>query len=356
MDSYYFYFLENIFLFYLNYFNLFGFLLVIVKWLDVILFVLLSVAFFTLVERKILSGMQRRKGPNVVGYYGILQPFADAMKLLIKETVIPGIANKYLFIFAPIFVLFFALINWAVIPVGEFIVYSDLNIGILYLFAVSSLNVYGIIISGWSSNSKYSFLGSLRSAAQMISYEVSIGLIFINVLLCVGSLSLLEIVDFQKSVWLIFPLFPSFLMFLVSILAETNRPPFDLPEAEAELVSGYNVEYSAVGFALFFIAEYANILLMSGLSVILFLGGWLPFFNSFYFWDELWLFSYFSFFGFFFFFKLLLVAFFFVWVRAAFPRFRYDQLMYLGWKVFLPLSLVWVFIVSFVLYFFDLFN
>lgn len=355
--TYHFYFLENIYFFLLSYINLYGLLLVIVKWLDVILFVLLSVAFFTLVERKVLSGMQRRKGPNIVGYYGILQPFADALKLLIKETVIPGIANKYLFMFSPIFVLFFALINWAVIPVGEFLVYSDLNIGILYLFAVSSLNVYGIIISGWSSNSKYSFLGSLRSAAQMISYEVSIGLIFINVLLCVGSLSLIDIVDFQKNIWLIVPLFPSFLMFLVSILAETNRPPFDLPEAEAELVSGYNVEYSAVGFALFFIAEYANLLLMSGLTVILFMGGWHSFFYLDVFLGEYFpSFYYYSFFGVFFFLKLLIVAFFFVWVRAAFPRFRYDQLMYLGWKVFLPLSLVWVFLVSFLLYFFDLLN
>jgi len=309
--------------------------------------------------------MQRRKGPNVVGYYGILQPFADALKLLVKETVVPGIANKYLFILAPVFVLFFSLINWAVIPVGEFIVFSDLNVGIMYLFAVSSLNVYGIIISGWASNSKYSFLGSLRSAAQMISYEVSIGLIFINVLLCVGSLSLLDIVDFQKNCLLVFPLFPSFFMFLVSILAETNRPPFDLPEAEAELVSGYNVEYSAVGFALFFIAEYGNILMMSGLTVILFLGGWLPIFgldslfvyflnNEFLvYWEQI---SYYSFFGFWFFFKLVLMAFFFVWVRAAFPRFRYDQLMNLGWKVFLPMSLAWVFFVSFILFFFDLLN
>jgi len=325
----YFYFLENFYSFVLNFTNLYGILLVIVRWLDVILFVLLSVAFLTLVERKVLSGMQRRKGPNVVGYYGILQPFADALKLLIKETVIPGIANKYLFIFAPIFVLFFALINWAVIPVGEFIIYSDINIGILYLFAVSSLNVYGIIISGWSSNSKYSFLGSLRSAAQMISYEVSIGLIFINVLLCVGSLSLLDIVEFQKGIWLILPLFPSFLMFLVSILAETNRPPFDLPEAEAELVSGYNVEYSAVGFALFFIAEYANILLMSGLSVILFLGGWLPFINidiTYFFKDTLFevylnQIAYYSSFGFFFFIKLILVAFFFYLGKSSFSTF-----------------------------------
>jgi NADH-quinone oxidoreductase subunit H len=349
-----FFFFDTIFSFLLNFANLYFFFILILKWLDIIIFVLLSVAFLTLVERKVLSGMQRRKGPNVVGYYGILQPFADALKLLVKETVIPGIANKYLFIFAPIFVFFFALINWAVIPVGEFLVFSDLNIGILYLFAVSSLNVYGIIVSGWSSNSKYSFLGSLRSAAQMISYEVSIGLIFINVLLCVGSLSLLDIVNFQKGCLLIFPLFPSFFMFLISILAETNRPPFDLPEAEAELVSGYNVEYSAVGFALFFIAEYANILLMSGLTVILFLGGWLPLVDlNFSFLSSI---SYYSYFGFWFFFKIIIVAFFFIWVRASFPRFRYDQLMNLGWKVFLPLSLAWVFFVSFILLFFDLLN
>jgi NADH-quinone oxidoreductase subunit H len=358
-------FFENFYSFFLNFFDLYFILVLVLKWLDIILFALLSVAFLTLVERKILSGMQRRKGPNVVGYYGILQPFADALKLLVKESIVPGIANKYLFMLAPVFVLFFSLINWAVIPVGEFIVYSDLNIGILYLFAVSSLNVYGIIVSGWSSNSKYSFLGSLRSAAQMISYEVSIGLIFINVLLCVGSLSLLDIIDFQKNCLLIFPLFPSFFMFLISILAETNRPPFDLPEAEAELVSGYNVEYSAVGFALFFIAEYGNILMMSGLTVILFLGGWLPLvdfdfiFNKFLpsdlliYWEQI---SYYSFFGFWFFFKIIIMAFFFVWVRAAFPRFRYDQLMNLGWKVFLPLSLAWVFFVSFILFFFDLLN
>lgn len=360
-----FFFFESFYSFLLNFLNLYNLLILLLKWLDIIIFALLSVAFLTLVERKVLSGMQRRKGPNVVGYYGLLQPFADALKLLVKETVVPGIANKYLFMLAPIFVLFFSLINWAVIPVGEFIIFSDLNIGILYLFAVSSLNVYGIIISGWSSNSKYSFLGSLRSAAQMISYEVSIGLIFINVLLCVGSLSLLDIVDFQKGCYLIFPLLPSFLMFLISILAETNRPPFDLPEAEAELVSGYNVEYSAVGFAQFFIAEYGNILLMSGLTVILFLGGWLPLINidsfisliggqSFLvYWEQM---SYYSFFGFWFFVKLMAVAFFFVWVRAAFPRFRYDQLMNLGWKVFLPMSLAWVFFVSFILLFFDLLN
>lgn len=342
-------FLENIFLFILNFVNLYDILFILLNWLDVILFLLLSVAFLTLVERKVLSGMQRRKGPNVVGYYGILQPFADALKLIVKETLIPGVANKYLYIMAPIFFLSFSIISWAVIPVGEFLVYADLNIGMLYLFAVSSLNVYGIIIAGWSSNSKYSFLGSLRSAAQMISYEVSIGLIFINVLLCVGSLSLLDIVEFQKGVWLIIPLFPLFLMFLISILAETNRPPFDLPEAEAELVSGYNVEYSAAGFALFFIGEYANVLLMSGLSVILFFGGWLfPFSDNF---DLL---NYYSFFGFWFCLKLILMAFFFVWVRAAYPRFRYDQLMNLGWKVFLPLSLGWVILVSFSLEFFDL--
>jgi len=360
-------FLDNLFFLLYQIVDISYILFLILRWLDVVIFVLLSVAFLTLVERKVLSGMQRRKGPNVVGFYGILQPFADALKLIIKETVIPGIANKYLFIMAPIFVLTFAIISWAVIPFGEFLIVADLNIGIMYLFAVSSLNVYGIIIAGWSSNSKYSFLGSLRSAAQMISYEVSIGLIFINVLLCVGSLSLLDIVEFQKGVWLIFPLFPLFLLFVISILAETNRPPFDLPEAEAELVSGYNVEYSAAGFALFFIGEYANILLMSGLCVILFFGGWLSpfsFLDSIFSYISLFIgldkllileeVSYYSNFGFWFSLKIVLLSFFFVWVRAAFPRFRYDQLMYLGWKVFLPLSLAWVLLVSFVLLFFNL--
>ena len=303
----------------------------IIKYFVLIIPILLSVAFMTLLERKILGGIQRRKGPNIVGFWGLLQPFADALKLLIKETVVPSTANKFLFFIAPIITFSLSLISWVVVPFGYGFVLVDLNIGLLYVFAISSLGVYGIIIAGWSSNSRYAFLGGLRSSAQMISYEVSIGLILMSIILPVGSLNLTDIVIFQENcVWFIFLYFPCFVLFLVSMLAETNRPPFDLPEAEAELVSGYNVEYSSAGFALFFIGEYANIIFMACLCVILFLGGW-----------DFLMFQYllYNFVGIFIFIiKVLVVLFFFIWVRASFPRYRYDQLMRLGWKVFLPLS------------------
>lgn len=308
---------------------------------------LISVAFLTLAERKIIGAMQRRVGPNVIGFAGLLQPFADGLKLFLKETIIPSHSNKFLFFLAPIITFFISLLIWAVIPFSEYVVMADINLGVLYLFAISSLGVYGIIIAGWASNSKYAFLGCLRSAAQMISYEVSIGLIIISVLMCANSLNLTEIVLSQKHIWYCIPHFPLLIMFFVSALAETNRPPFDLPEAEAELVSGYNVEYSAMGFALFFIGEYANIFLMSTLTVILFFGGWLPFpFLDFFFIPS----------SFWFGIKLLVILFLFIWVRASLPRYRYDQLMQLGWKVFLPLSLAWVILSSSLLFFFSSLN
>ena len=285
-----------------------------------------------------MASMQRRKGPNVIGTFGLLQPLADGFKLLIKETVIPSNANTVVFILAPIITFLLSLLGWAVIPFGEGLVLADLNVGIMYLFAVSSLGVYGIITAGWSSNSKYAFLGALRSAAQMVSYEVSLGVIIITVLLCVGSLNLSDIIIAQQSVWFCTPLAPMFIMFFISALAETNRHPFDLPEAEAELVAGYNVEYSAMGFALFFLGEYANMLLMSGMTVILFLGGWLAPISIIPFtWipGPLW-------FGI----KMCIFVVLFIWARAAFPRYRYDQLMRLGWKVFLPLSLGYLFLVA----------
>jgi NADH-quinone oxidoreductase subunit H len=304
----------------------------ILKFLCIVLPLLISVAYLTLIERKILGAMQKRRGPNVVGILGLLQPLADGLKLLIKETVLPSTANKFIFIFAPALTFLLSLIAWAVIPVNDSVVLADINLGLLYIFAVSSLGVYGIVISGWASNSRYAFLGGLRSAAQMVSYEVSMGLILINILLVVGSLNLTEIVLWQQeNIWLAIPFFPIFLMFFISSLAETNRPPFDLPEAEGELVAGYSVEYSAAGFALFFIGEYANIIMMSTLSVLFFLGGWGSPFGSFLDFPILW-----------FSLKLFLLLFAFVWVRAAFPRYRYDQLMRLGWKVFLPLSLGFV--------------
>lgn len=317
----------------------------ILKFLLLIVPVLLTVAFFTLLERKSIGYVQKRKGPNFVGASGILQPFADGLKLLTKEPIIPGNANRYLYTIAPILTLLLSFLGWSVIPFDYGIVISNLNVGILYLFAVSSLGVYGIILAGWASNSKYAFFGSIRSAAQMISYEVSIGIIIIIVLLCTGSLNLTNIILSQKDIWFIVPLFPVFILFIISAIAETNRAPFDLPEAEAELVSGYNVEYSSVGFAFFFIGEYANIILMSSLSSILFFGGWLPIFNFF-------PFNYMP--GFFWFsIKTIFFVLFFILVRVAFPRYRYDQLMRLGWKVFLPVSLGFLVLYSGILISFD---
>ena len=310
----------------------------ILKSLAIIVPLLVAVAYLTLLERKVMASMQQRRGPNVVGLFGLLQPLADGLKLLIKETILPSSANIIIFILAPIITFILALVTWSVIPFGSGMVLIDLNVGILFVFAISSLGVYGIIAAGWSSNSKYSFLGALRSAAQMVSYEVSIGLIIMCVLLCAGSLNLSEIVYAQKEVWYCVPLFPLFIMFFISGLAETNRAPFDLPEAEAELVSGYNTEYAAMGFALFFLGEYANMILMCSVLSILFLGGWLPLINI----SPFNLIPGVFWFGF----KVTILLFVFVWVRAAFPRYRYDQLMRLGWKVFLPFSLAWVLFVS----------
>merc|ERR1712106_942072 len=283
----------------------------------------------TLAERKIMGIIQRRKGPNVIGFVGLLQPLADGLKLFVKETILPSSSNLIVFLIAPMITFILSLIGWAVIPLSENIVLSDINVGIIYLFAISSLSVFGIITAGWSSNSKYPFLGALRSAAQMISYEVSIGFVIATVALCAGSFNLSCVVLSQRSIWFFVPLLPMFVIFLISMLAETNRHPFDLPEAEAELVSGYNVEYSAMTFALFFLGEYANMLLMSALISILFLGGWLPPF-SFLNWipGPVWLSL-----------KISLSVFFFIITRAALPRYRYDQLMFIGWKCFLPLSL-----------------
>ena len=315
--------------------------LTILKILSVVVVVLIGVAYFTLAERKIMGTIQRRKGPNVVGFQGLLQPLADGLKLFVKESIIPSNANKALFILAPMLTFTLSLIGWAVIPFGEALVLADINVGILYLLAISALGVYGIILSGWSSNSKYAFLGALRSAAQMVSYEVSIGFILITVVLCAGSFNLSSIVLAQEKVWFCVPHLPMFVLFFISALAETNRHPFDLPEAEAELVSGYNVEYSAMGFALFFLGEYANMLLMSALTAILFLGGWLPLFNFFpfsYIPGSIW-------FGF----KIGFFVILFIVMRACLPRFRYDQLMSLGWKVFLPFSLGWLILTASIL-------
>ena len=290
-----------------------------------------AVAYLTYAERKVIAAMQLRKGPNVVGPFGLLQPIADGIKLLFKETILPAGANRVVFIMAPMLTFILSLIAWAVIPFDHGMVLADINVGILYLFAISSLGVYGVIMAGWASNSKYPFLGALRSAAQMVSYEVSMGFVIITVLLWVGSLNLTDIVMAQKDFWFCLPLLPMFVIFFISILAETNRSPFDLPEGESELVAGFFVEYSSMSFALFFLGEYANMILMSGMTAVLFLGGWLPLidvapFNLIP--GPIWFAA-----------KIALVLFFFLWVRATFPRYRYDQLMRLGWKVFLPMSL-----------------
>jgi len=303
-------------------------LVTLLKILIIIVPLLISVAYFTLAERKILGVIQRRRGPNVIGVYGLLQPLADGFKLLVKETIIPSSANKFLFILSPIITFLISLMGWAIIPFDKTAFLSEINIGILYIFAISSLGVYGIIMSGWSSNSKYAFLGALRSAAQMVSYEVSIGFIIITIVICCGSFNLQTIISSQQNVWFIIPFFPLFLLFFISGLAETNRHPFDLPEAETELVSGYNVEYSAMGFALFSLGEYANMLLMSSLNIILFFGGWLaPLELLNFIPGSIW-------FGL----KICFFVILFSWMRAALPRYRYDQLMGLGWKVFLPIS------------------
>jgi NADH-quinone oxidoreductase subunit H len=292
---------------------------------------LLAVAYLTYAERKVLAMAQLRKGPNVVGPFGLLQPIADGLKLLMKETVIPSGANRLVFVAAPILTFVLALVAWAVIPFADGVAVSNINVGVLYLFAISSLGVYGVIMAGWASNSKYAFLGALRSAAQMVSYEVSIGFVIVTVLLCVGSLNLNDVVLAQRHVWFVIPLLPMAVIFFVSGLAETNRSPFDLPEGESELVAGYMVEYSAMTFALFFLGEYANMIMVSAMTSILFLGGWLAPLGLTFISGPIW-----------FFLKIAAVLFCFLWVRATFPRFRYDQLMRLGWKVFLPFSLFWL--------------
>jgi len=306
-------------------------LITILKILSIVIPLLISVAYFTIAERKIMGAIQRRRGPNVIGFLGLLQPLADGLKLFTKETTLPTSANTSIFLLSPALSFVLSLIGWSVIPFSKGIVVCDLNLGILYLLAISSLNVYGILFAGWSSNSKYAYLGALRSTAQMISYEISIGFTILNVVICAGSFNLSNIVLVQQKIYFILPLFPIFLIFYISMLAETNRHPFDLPEAEAELVSGYNVEYSAMTFALFFLGEYANMLLMSAFSAILFLGGWLPLINNF--WcnlipNTLWLSL-----------KISIGTIFFIVTRATLPRYRYDQLMYLGWRCFSPLTL-----------------
>ena len=318
----------------------------IYKILFLLIPVLVSIALVVWLDRRVWAFVQKRKGPNVVGPFGILQSLADALKYMFKEIVIPASSDKVIFILAPIITMTLALVAWAVIPFSKEMVLADINVGILYLFAVSSLSVYGIIMGGWASNSKYPFLGAIRSAAQMVSYEVSIGIIIINVLLCVGSLNLNEIVSAQKNVWFIFPLFPMFVIFFISALAETNRPPFDLPEAESELVAGYQTEYSGMMYAMFWLGEYANILLLCALGSILFLGGWLSPINIYpltllpgAFWMI---------------FKIVALFILFSLVKAIVPRYRFDQLMKLGWKIFLPISLIWLVITASFLFFFEM--
>lgn len=309
-------------------------ILMLLETLAVLVPLLIAVAYLTLMERKVMAAMQRRRGPNVNGPFGLLQAFADAIKMIVKETIIPAGANRALFLFAPFLTFSLAMVAWAVIPTGNGLAVANINVGILYLLAISSLGVYGILIAGWASNSKYAFLGGLRSAAQMVSYEVSIGLVIVSVLLAVGSLNLNDIVLAQRHVWFCLPMFPMFIVFFISALAETNRAPFDLPEGESELVAGFFVEYSSLAFGLFFLGEYANMILMSSMVSILFLGGWRPPLGiAPLTWvpGPLWLI-----------FKILFCLFVFIWVRATFPRYRYDQLMRLGWKVFLPFSLLWM--------------
>ncbi len=320
--------------------------IIIAQILAVLMPVLISVAFLVYAERKVLALIQLRRGPNVVGPFGILQSFADALKLLTKENIVPANSNKVVFLLAPIITMVLSLAGWAVIPFAPNWVIADINVGIMYLFAVSSLGVYGIIMAGWASNSQYPFLGALRSAAQMVSYEVSIGFVIITVLLCVGSLNLSKIVEAQETVWFAIPLLPMFVVFFISALAETNRLPFDLPEDESTLVAGFFTEYSSASFVLFFLGEYASMILMSSMTVILFMGGWLPPFDIFplneipgVIWFTL---------------KVIFILFLFIWVRGTFPRYRYDQLMRLGWKIFLPLSLLWVVLTAGFLMIFDM--
>jgi len=309
------------------------FIIILLKIFSIVVPLLISVAYFTIAERKIMGAIQRRRGPNVIGYIGLLQPLADGLKLFTKETTLPTSANIVIFLLSPALSFILSLVGWSVIPLSNGIVLCDLNLGIFYLFAISSLNVYGILFAGWASNSKYPYLGAVRSTAQMLSYEISIGFTILNVVICTGSFNLSSIVASQQKIWFIIPLFPIFIIFYISMLAETNRHPFDLPEAEAELVSGYNVEYSAMTFALFFLGEYANMLIMSIFSSILFLGGWLPIMKTglfFFNWipNTFWLSL-----------KIAIGVVFFILTRATLPRYRYDQLMTLGWQSFLPLTL-----------------